>query len=133
MGGNKSVETRIELLEKNDIDLAKSIDLVDKKVDQIQNNQRSHADQSQKQHLENIGLISQLKETLLVNFGTIKEYIDLKVKEHKIEIDKEYAKKIDHNGLSNRVEKIESVFSWAWKIVFWFIIVGILAVLFGKQ
>lgn len=133
MSGNKSVETRIELLEKNDGDLAKSIDLVDKKVDQIQNNQRIHSEQSQKQHLENMDKMSQLKETLLVNFGTIKEYVDLKVKEHKIEIDKEYAKKIDHNGLSNRVEKIESVFSWTWKIVFWFIILGILAVLFGKQ
>jgi len=127
------METRIELLEKNDVDLAKIIDLVDKKVDQIQNNQRSHADQSQKQHLENMDRMSQLKETLIVNFGTIKEYVDLKIKEHKIEVDKEYAKKIDHNWLSNRVEKIEGVLSWTRKIVFWFIIMGILAVLFGKQ
>lgn len=106
------------MLEKNDLDLVKSIDMVDKKVDQIQNNQRAHSDQSQKQHLENMDRMGQLKETLLVNFATIKDYVDLKIKEHKIEVDKEYAKKIDHNGLSNRVEKIEGVLSWTWKIVF---------------
>lgn len=94
--GDQTMETKVALLEKNDSDMTKSIDLLDRKVDQIQNNQKEHSAQSQKQHLENMERMGQLKETLLVNFGTIKEYVDLKIKEHKIEVDKEYAKKDEH-------------------------------------
>lgn len=126
------METKVALLEKNDSDMTKSIDLLDRKVDQIQNNQKEHSAQSQKQHLENMERMGQLKETLLVNFGTIKEYVDLKIKEHKIEVDKEYAKKDEHRWLTQRVEKIESVFGYTRKTVLGIVIVGIFAALFGQ-
>ena len=116
---NVNIETEVALLKKND-------SIIDQKVDELKSNQQQHMINSsehekkdQDRHLEALKANTELKELILIKMNSIEKYVDLKIKESALLIDKEYTKKIEHKNLENnivkmeiRVLKIESIFSW---------------------
>lgn len=135
-----NVEKEIALLKQSDDHIIQKIETADKKLETVQQNQSIHEDNDQKRHDETIKSHWELKDLIIAKMAHIEKYVDLRFKEFELLIEKQYAAKTDHmvldkqvDSIDRRVGKMENVFSWAWKLVFWFIIMGILAVLFGKQ
>lgn len=135
-----NVDKEIALLKQADDNILDKIQDADKKLSTVQLNQSTHEGNDQLRHDETIKSHGELKELIISKMMHIEKYVDIKIKEHELRVEKNYAAKTEHmvldkqvDNLDRRVGKMESVFSWAWKIVFGFIIMGILAVLFGKQ
>jgi len=135
-----NVEKEIALLKQSDDNILEKLEVVEKNQTHHMNTSSDHEVKDQLRHEETIKSHVELKDLIITKMMHIEKYVDMKIKEHELWVEKHYAAKVDHmvldkqvDNLDRRVGKMESVFSWAWKLVFWFIILGILAVLFGKQ
>jgi len=138
-----NIDKEIALLQQNDKRLKEITSILAKNQEVHMEKSAEHEKNDQQRHMEIIKVTTDLREAVLVKMTAIEKYIDVKIKEQQLRIEENYTKKIEHKNLQkditkmdvdfgNRISKIESVFGRAWKLVFGFIILGILAVLFDK-
>lgn len=138
-----NIDKEVALLQQNDKRLEEITSILARNQELHMERSAEHEKNDQQRHLEIIKVTTDLREVVLVKMSAIEKYVDVKIKEQQLWIEENYSKKIEHQNLQKevtkmdvslwqRIGKIESIFGRAWKLVFGFIILGILAVLFDK-
>lgn len=143
MNMSDDIQKDIALLKQNDQVIEKTVQALQANQEQHMKKYDHHEQKDQERHLQLLQSHTEVRELIINKMNSIEKYVDIKVKEHQLRVEENYTKKIEHGNLeknvvkletdiSKRLTKIETIFDRLWKIVFWFIVLWILAVLFDK-